>query len=107
AIEPLHAARGGWRDQTKIRIRAGGDCRFGFLFHRRKRDDLLAVEVATAFGRDLIFKMNGSTANAFELADRPNEIDSVTVAGVGVGDNGNFYSRYHLGGALDDFRHCD
>ena len=87
-VKTMHAARISARDNAKVRVGTTGERSFQFLFHFSKRDDLFAVEMTAAFGRDLIFDMNGRRASAFELSNRANEIDGIAITGVSISDHG-------------------
>src|SRR5215468_6708006 len=104
-IEPMNAAGVCARNDAKGGIAAAGYGGFELLFHLGERNDFLTFEMAAALGCYLVFNMNSGDSDSFEFPDRAHEIGSVAVSGIGVGDNGNFDSRHHMGSSLYHFRH--
>src|SRR5262245_62768215 len=99
----MHAARVSACDDTEIGIGTAGERGFEFPFHFRQRNNLFAVEMAAAFGRDLIFDVNGRRAGAFELANRTNEIDGIAITGVSISDHGYPDGWNKMNGFLDPY----
>jgi hypothetical protein len=54
-------------------------------------DDILAIEMATAFGRDLILDVDPRHAAGLELPHGTSHVQLVAVAGVGIGEHRYVY----------------
>src|ERR1700719_5320364 len=86
---------------------AGVEGRADLAAHLRRRDKRLAVEMATALGKILIFELDSVRPGALELADRAHDVKSVAVTGIAVNDQMRADAVADQRQRLDDLGHAD
>ena len=88
-----------------IGVLSGMDGGANFGDHFFFCDDLLAFHMAAAFGHDLVFQLDAGNTGHFVFRDGADDIQSVAVAIVSVGDNGNFGTGADIFGGFCHFLH--
>src|SRR5262249_12527886 len=106
-VEAVHAAGIGPGDEDKRRIATCRDRRPQLGRHHRRLDELLAREMATALGEQLVLQVQTGSASLLEELYGPLGVEGVAEASVGIAKEGQRGGAGDRPGGVGELGHAE
>ena len=102
-VEAFDGSRVGSGNDHKIGIAASVERHLQLIEHFFRWNHLLAAEMSTPFGSDLIFQQHPRRTSPFEVTHGPSDVMQISVPGIAVSDQRNCQTIGHPSDSLGHF----